>query len=81
MLEQSEIRVGDLIQYRYSWGPRGFEYSSITTRAILEILEHGTAFIVEGNFRVEGVSVITHIPMHQENHQPNGDQPEDEDDE
>lgn len=61
-----EIHVGDLIQYRYTWGPRGFKQSALTTREIREIIEGGKAFIVDGGFRVEGFQVIAHFPIHRE---------------
>lgn len=58
-----EIQVGDLIQYRYSYGPKGFTSWSITTRTVIEVVDGGAAFVVEGLFNVPARCVITHIPI------------------
>jgi hypothetical protein len=62
----SGIAVGDLIQYRYSYGPKGFQHSGITTLAVTEVIGDGSEFVVEGGWHVFAASVIAHIPMHRE---------------
>ena len=58
------VAVGDLIQYRYSYGPKGFTQWAISTRAVMEIIDEGAEFVVEGCFHVFAKNVTTHIPMH-----------------
>lgn len=60
-----DIKVGDLIQYRYSYGSKGFAQSGITTLAVIEVIDDGSLFVVEGGWNVYAASVITHIQMHQ----------------
>jgi hypothetical protein len=60
------VCVGDWIQYRYSYGPKGFTQWSQTTRKVMEVMEDGARFVVEGGFTVFAKSVIYHIPMNRE---------------
>lgn len=62
----SVVCVGDLIQYRYSYGPKGFTQWALTMRAVIEIADAGAAFVVEGGFHVPARCIVTHIPMHGE---------------
>lgn len=58
-----EIAVGDMIQYRYSYGPKGFTQWTQSTRKVVEVIDGGATFVVEGFFNVPAGCVITHIPM------------------
>lgn len=63
---RSEIAVGDLIQYRYSYGRKGNISWALTTRAVIEVVDGGATFVVEGFFNVPARCVTNHIPMHRE---------------
>jgi hypothetical protein len=62
----SEIQVGDLIQYRYRWRSFGVPDHALSTQVVTEVIDGGAAFIVEGGFRIEKSQILTHIPMHVE---------------
>src|SRR6185437_9765143 len=58
---QSEIRVGDLIQYRFPSSALG---TSLDTRQVIEIVatNGGAIFVVEGFYNVKPFQIVTHIP-------------------
>lgn len=58
-----KIAVGDLIQYRYSYGTAGTTSSAMTMRTVLEVIDDGARFKVEGGFYVFAGQVTVHIPM------------------
>ena len=62
----SAIRVGDLIQYRYKWREFGVPDHALSTRAVIEVVDGGSKFIVEGFYTVEAAQITAHIPMHSE---------------
>lgn len=74
-MSKHPAQVGDLIQYHYR--VPGFVSGSavLTTREVIEVIEEGAAFIVDGGFRVQATKITTHIPMHHEE-KPAGDYPE-----
>jgi hypothetical protein len=58
------VRVGDMIQFRYGWGRDGYAFSSTTTRDVIEVIDGGARFVVQGFLNVEAGCVLHHIPMH-----------------
>ncbi len=60
-LRYPEVRVGDLIQYRYRYSHMG---TTLTTRAVTEIFDRGASFTVEGGYPVSADAITAHIPMH-----------------
>jgi hypothetical protein len=61
--QRPDIAVGDLIQYRYSYGPKGFTQWGITTRSVIEVIDGGARFKVDGDFIVFAKQITTHIEM------------------
>lgn len=53
-MRNSKIQVGDLIQYRFVGG--------LDTRRVLAVIDHGAAFRVAGNYRIDAAKITTHIP-------------------
>jgi hypothetical protein len=58
-----EVCVGDFIQYRYRSSSFG---TSLTTEAVIEVLDGGALFVVKGFYNVNASQVVAHIPMHEE---------------
>jgi hypothetical protein len=53
-LRNVRVQVGDLIQYQYQQGR--------DTRRVIEIVDGGAAFIVEGRYHIGASQITTHIP-------------------
>jgi len=52
-----KVKVGDLIQYRYSRGLTRYK----TTREVWAVVDDGASFVVQGGFEVSAHDVLVHI--------------------
>ena|SRR5438105_4733371 len=58
----SRVQVGDLLVYRYTSG----HWSGRTTRAVIEVLDGGATFVVDGGYHVSATQILAHIPAAEE---------------
>ena len=61
-----EVKVGDLIHYHYRFLSMGMSQQARSTKEVIEVINGGAQFVVEGGFRINATQIDTHIPMHRE---------------
>jgi hypothetical protein len=61
-IKRIPARPGDLLQYLFTFHSLGVVTSSLTTRRVIEVLDSGGAFVVEGGYRVRARQVTAFIP-------------------
>ena len=58
LIRRFPANVGDYISYRFG--------SGVTTRRVIEVIDGGRKFVVEGFYNVNATQITAHIPMHVE---------------